>query len=718
MTLAVLAALVSAVLACGTAMAASWKPGNRGKNKGKGMSRAKPSSARRPSAPAPPKHRQQGTDGELGIAGVPRPAGGRGEGGGKTGRRPAVPSGNTYLPSGWPEWKFPEMIPSLEKQRLFAEHLTKSDSMLVAAEAWDCLRALGLLLLGPGDPRVWAALARSARALACHQPETFRPGSQLHELMLDYFSRAVILAAGAAEALRDPALRLPPASEPGPRPSGGHAGTGDAGGASGETCGTSPDREDVVTPAEAAGPEWDRAGELASAEETLGRLRVKAPPADGPLSATARSFYGAMFPGSSPEAGKGCLPSTGDLRARLDAAEGPGGPGPGSREALVLRSLLGAEIWDTGDWSRAGEALELLKEASRGLDLLAGKRDPDSLDARERRARRLGGLYGHAAVIPRIPKVPPASHVRKAEKLFRNLEELAPSGRKGDSLRFRAACCANGMAARDIGSEGGQQKVQKFLAVYRNMLTEEAGCPHELETARRDFDVAEFLMHPESDYHMVIPFVMNSLTSRRRLLGGRHPETAASLARTGDVLFSADDPERACSFWALALEALEGQGDRCEIFRADIETRIAVHLHSVGNLENVTQLLVRACGRLSKALGDTAQINLETSFILGTDLFKAGRLDEAEEIFTKLVSLLDGAPPRSDPDPSYPSDAAVLYSSLAGKAAAMLFRGDGTGREALMRHPVFTPSRAESESGSDSRMRNSGDLFRHNFLKL
>jgi tetratricopeptide (TPR) repeat protein len=694
-------------------MAASRKPGNRGKNKGRG--KAKPPSAKRPSAPAPSKYRRQGTAGEPGSAGVPRPAGGPGDGDGKTGSGPPALSASTDLTRGWPEWKFPKMMPILERERLFAHKLTKKKRMLAASDAWDSLRALGRLLLGPEDPRVWAALARSARAFACHPEETSRPGSPENKRMQHIFTRAVGLAAGAAEALRDPSLRLRPAAAPRAMPDGGFSGGANADGASRETGGTSRDGEDGGKPAEDAGQEWDRAGELASAEETLRRLREMAPPAGGPPPATARSFAEAMLPGESPEAGKGCHPSSGALRAMLDAAEGPSGPGPGSRKALVLRSLLGAEIWDTGDWSRAGEALELLREASGGLDELAGKRDLDSLDARERRARRLGGLYGHAAVIPRYPKVPPASHVREAEKLFRSLEELAPAGRKGDSLRLRASMFANGLLAQYTEGKEGRQMVLMFLAISSGLLTEEAGCSPDMETARRDFDVAELLMRTGTD-RMVSPFRMNSLASRRNLLGSRHPELAASFARAGDSLYSEKNPEKACSYWALALEALEGQGDRCETFRADIETRIAVHIHAKGHPEMAAPLLDRACGRVRKALGDTAQLTLETTFLFGNALFKAGRPGEAEEIFSRLASLLDGAPPRSDPDPSCPSDAAVLYSALAGKAAAMLHRGDGSGREAFRRHPTFTPSRAESEP--DRRMRSLGDSYRRYFLKL
>jgi hypothetical protein len=711
MVLTVLAALASAIITCGSAMAASRKPGKSGKNKGWG--KAKPSSAKRPPAPAPSKYRQQGTSGEPGSAGIPRPVGGMGEGDLKTGRRPPALSESTDLARSWPEWKFPEMMPILERELLFAQRMTKMDSLLAAADAWECLRALGRLLLGPGDPRVWAALARSARALACHPQETFRPGSPENEQVLNFFSRAAVLAAGAAEALRDPSLKLPPASAPGPRPAGSSAGAGDAG----EAGGTSPDREDGGMPAETAGQEWDRAGELASAEETLRRLLAKAPSAGGPPPATARSFAEAMLPGNSPEAGKGCLPSSGELRAMLDAAEGPGGPGPGSREALVLRSLLGAEIWDTGDWSRTNEALELLKEASRGLDELAGESDPDSLDARERRARRLGGLYGHAAVIPRRPAVPTPNNVIEAEKLFRSLEELAPAGPKGESLRLRAAFFAAGISPWEEPSTKDQLRMLKALDSYASSFLEEERSPG-LEMARRDFDLAELLRRSAIDLNGT-RFAMNSLSYRRNLLGCHHPETAASLARMGDALFSDDSPEKACAYWALALEALEGQGERCETFRADIETRIGIHLHSTasaaGHAEAAVPLLDRACGRLRKELGDTSQLTQETTFHLACALFWAKRHGESEEIFSTLVSLLDGAPPRKDPDPRRASDATVLYASLAGKAAAMRLRGNRSGLDAFVRHPTALPSR--TESSYDASMRSIGGLFLRHCLE-
>jgi hypothetical protein len=604
-------------------------------------------------------------------------------------------------PAGWPPWMFGDMGRVLEAQRLFAELKTAEGSMLDAAHAWDGVRALARLLLGPDDPRSWAALSRSARSLGEHAtggecPKYPNLPSGM-PLRLFRARGAISMAAGAVWALGEP--RLEPARVAVPRYD--------------SPDGTPGGEPDWVRRARI----WDRTVELGFAGETLGMIAGMTPETDEDPPPPLRSLAEALYPGLGPEAGKDPFPSAGELWKRLRTADGPDGPGPGSRESLVLRSLLGAELWDTGGRERSAEALELMREASMGLDGIAGERAGCSLDARERLARRLGGMYGRGTVLPGIPEMPPPPDIAGAVELFRGLERLAPAGPEGEAMRRRAGRCAVALSVIRDGED--ETLLQKLISLADRLMSELRSERPSLDACREGLDTGELLRRlspataPSADR-----LFMLSVDTHRNLLGGRHPETAPALASAADMWRSLSREVRPCPFWALALESLEGLGDRYETFRAELELRFVPMLVQDGRVGAGTAalLLASACRRLGGALGATSQPALKASLEAAVVLSAAEEEDAAEEFFTRIVTLLDGAPPRSDPDPRMPSDAAVLSTALAGKGAAMIGRGDMPGGTELLRRSTGIAALATAKA--DKAFTEVGDFCRKLFQDM
>ncbi|MDR1037877.1 MAG: tetratricopeptide repeat protein, partial [Deltaproteobacteria bacterium] len=726
LALAVTAALSSSFVACGTALASPKKPAINRWNKGRSGPGAKPVSMKQPAGPGPSGTGVPKTGGDGGPAKAAGPAGGfwaddrfgdetnEWRGKGKALHRPA-------LPGDWPEWKFPHMGKMMEMERTYAEQIVSEGRMHGAAHAWDNLRALARQFLGPDDPRVWAALSRSARALADHATTEITRGLKdaSNPKWPEYWEfrarGAVSMAAGAADALADPSLELcsDPMSGSGPLLNATSRWIG------GRRLLTETDSDRARNLSAGAQP-WDRDSELAFARETLKAIRGKTPSAASSPPPPAGSLAEAIYPGTLPEAKEDPCPSPAELRARLAAAEGPGGPGPGTREALVLRSLLGAELWDSGGDGLAAEAMELLEESSGGLESLAGRGDPDSLDAAERLARRLAGMYGYAAVLPQEPVFPYDENVERAAKLFLWLKKLAPSGQTGKPMRSRAKTYASVLSASEgkedyAGPRPRQLKIPHSLVSMVDSLLSRP----DLEGARVAFDLAEMLLRDENK-DMAQHFHMGSLACRRRLLGGRHPETASTLARTGDMFYydAKPDPfpmpfsfpghepgdERACSLWAQALEALEGRGERYEAFAGDLELRMGRAVLLERHYWTAAKLLVRAEGRLRRALGDADQATVECSVLAAHALWGTGDMAGAEEIYSRVIGLLDGAPPRSDPDPVRPSDEAALSVSLAGKGAALYLRGDRAAGGELIRRSAEMAGGIDIEDFDDNDM--------------
>ncbi|MDR1080358.1 MAG: hypothetical protein LBQ79_05230, partial [Deltaproteobacteria bacterium] len=454
----------------------------------------------------------------------------------------------------------------------------------------------------------------------------------------------------------------------------------------------------------------DRAGELSFAEETLARLAGKTG-AGKTAHPPVRTFGDGMYPGRLPEAGTDPCPSSGELRERLAEAERPGGPGRGSREALVLTSLLGSELADTGGWEARKEARSLMKAASAGLDKLAGARDPDALAAKERLARGLAGLQGFGTVLPVNPVKPARDHLLEAKDLFRELEELAPKGLMGEEIRNRARLDAEGVAFLLDGSANPEPMELMMSGAFVH-LKDSSGLPS-LNAARGGFDMSEFLL-PTGIYLMCNLFQTHALAVRRHLLGARHPETASSLARCADLLTHSDNSERTFAFWALALEALEGKGGRHDPARADLESRIGVQLLFGGEGHKAAPFLRRSEELFRRVRGETSQEALESGLYLAQALYWSMDVKGADAEYRRIAGLLDGKPPRKNQNPARSSDAAVLSVALAGLGATTIFLGDRPAGEELLKRSA----KLRAKAGDGAPVTGMGDMYRSIFIDM
>jgi hypothetical protein len=326
--------------------------------------------------------------------------GNRGTGGGASGA-----GGPDAFPPA-PPWSLPLGGESLELVLQHAVSPPPGDGETPEDQArnWDALRMSARALRGPGDPRCWAALSRSALALARDR----------HRL-----SDAAALAAGALEGLAGPGAADPDGETEDGNASGGAAAAGS--------------RE-----AQALLRETRFARKVLSAcRARLGRAGLPVPP--------PAYCVGPVFHPAPDRPAPARLP--GELRQELAAAELA--EGAGSREALVTRSRLGealaAEAALAGMPYAAGasggslsaEARSLLRSASGGLDELLGGGHPDALDARERLARFLAGGSGPGLPAEPLPgEIPPEEDLREALAIY--LETAA----------VRAAAAARAAGAR------------------------------------------------------------------------------------------------------------------------------------------------------------------------------------------------------------------------------------------------------------------------------
>jgi tetratricopeptide (TPR) repeat protein len=275
------------------------------------------------------------------------------------------------------------MCSSLERMRRFGEKPPRPGRY----RYWDVLRALALALYGPGDPRVWGALSRAARALLDEGAE---------------IEAAAACAAGALEGLERAALAPGAAGvRPGEPGCGGNPEAASVNGASAAGAADGADQAGAPPPAPGAdraigpGEPWPRREEIEFARKTL----------DAARAALALRSPDAPFPAPSPGAGEaiwplrssGGVPEPGPDALREELASAEGRAGTGSREALDVRSRLGAALAAMPGHAGAGspgEARALLREASEGLDALLGADRQDALEAKERYAAFLKGDFG------------------------------------------------------------------------------------------------------------------------------------------------------------------------------------------------------------------------------------------------------------------------------------------------------------------------------------
>ncbi|MDR1166378.1 MAG: hypothetical protein LBO66_11040 [Deltaproteobacteria bacterium] len=581
------------------------------------------------------------------------------------------------LPRDWPRWDYPRAGNVVEKTRLWAEIHTKVTSSHGAAHGWDGTRAVALLALGPDDPRVWAALSRSARSFADHAAALDRPLGGVREFRL----RAAASVAMGALAGFDAAER-----------------------AAAKGAGDGPPAPRVA------------AGERDFARKTLERINASVPFerraafAPRPAWSLAEAMYPTDFPflGRAGQKTVGELfPSAGELRAVLARVEGPGGPGQGSAFALSLKSRLGLELWDTGGATAAREATELLAEASSGLESLLGPGNPEALAAKERLARRLAGLSGYGKILPQPLRIPADPDLAAARELFLEIKKLAPRGEEGRPIRKRAEMGAlaarvgrkvSAAARAAVGQEISDFMGRHISASVRGNDGFHAYCDYgdDEGASRLGFDLMTISVRAGLG-DMAADARAIALARRRYALGGRHPETACSLALT---MVPSEIHEGDFAYWTLALEALEGRGGRYASQEAELKVRIGRFLMSERDYAWAAALLAEADKLYLDSWGETCQERLECAALLAQALRESGDAVGAEEIYRSLLALLDGAPLRRDPEPTLPSDELILALAMAGTAAAMFSRGEGEGEEASRLMKRATEIRARE--GADS----------------
>ncbi|MDR1312753.1 MAG: tetratricopeptide repeat protein [Deltaproteobacteria bacterium] len=605
LTLALASAAALLLFAAGTAHAAPKSPGGRPGAKGGGPSGKKGSR----------KGSREASGKKGGKAGTSGP-----------------PHGNTRLPKGWPEWRFQPGGTALERAHREADELVRRGATLEAAEAWDRVRAVARLSSSPGGLRYWCALSRCARALS---DSTEEPGGDGELPEVETAARLVGAAALASACLqylpstRSAAYALRLASVPS-APGGA---PGSAAGVLGKELAAAMDAEHRFA---------FETAELSSERLKWSSFPMSLPPlpASDDFSKYASGLLGSFFhlaammgggytenaadgttrvnlPASLSESLYPKYPSklglpwhTPDyLRRLLADEEGPKGPGPGSRDALLTRSELGESLYDTGRTELEKEALELLREASLGLDASQGPRDRESLVAKERWARRMAGLFGTGRILARGGPEPLPGEMRRAAALLRDVASLAEGlrdgddyfapGRYGPELRLTARITLARVTGKLEGPEQGFLKAQSVLDEREALAEVPRG---ETAMARILAEAAECargnkLYGEARDLHL------RALALRRERLGWRHPETAASLAAAGDLAELAGEGAAPGPFWALALEALAEAGEELAPDRAELSLRLGRWLTAEGEPASAVLLLEPALAWAGKARG-------------------------------------------------------------------------------------------------------------------
>jgi tetratricopeptide (TPR) repeat protein len=577
----------------------------------------------------------------------------------------------------------------VEGERRFATILAERGRFMDAAFVWDGVRALARLLYGPGDPRVLAALARTAGsiwesseiAVDAHVAQQGGDGTNLslrEELAVTLSAAAAsgfmkIVEAGGSESCPDcmpevfreqrfvAATIHAAAASVFARPVQEDEGGGDAGGAPESRVGY--------------GCAVFRYGGENACSEIFPEAGGFTVPEDwhslGPM----------LFPAPEPAATSFLREATDVFRLRLAEAEGPAGAGPGSREALNLRSRLGAELCDSDDPASGEEGLGLLREASEGLDALQGPGGSDALDAKLNWARCLAELPGPARIPWEFPLTPPLKRLRAAEALLREAVSAADGLPDPHRLRFRPA--ARLMLARVLVAlkdrEGGIAEAEAAIAEGDKDAADERAEAEWGETdaraAIRAFETGEYFRNV-GDLRTACGFHGDALEIRRILLGWRHPETAQSLALSGDLDALLEGSGAAMCFWAHALEALEGMGELFERERAMLELRLGQELMDNRFYAPALPILEKALARATGLAEETDWLYLESLRSLAFARFLSGLDSQAEENFEKLARLLDSgaARPRTRADAVRRQD--MLFRVLAGLGSILKSRGN------------------------------------------
>ncbi|MDR1313158.1 MAG: hypothetical protein LBQ12_05555 [Deltaproteobacteria bacterium] len=512
------------------------------------------------------------------------------------------------------------------------------------AHLLDGVRAVARLVYGPGDPRVWGAMSRSARALL----ECGRRNSE-HALRA-----AAAMAAGASAGFAE--VR--------------RAGAG-AGGA-------------------------DLAVEAAFAESTLSAALGRMPPdAQGAVPsppAPCRGLYDAYYP--MPQTLPDAAPAryhaayAGLLRARLagfDAGEG----GSGSREALAARSMLGEAIADAcvsdglgGEDRRKAmaEAGWLLGEASKGLDWLAGRGDPDSLDAKCRFARFVAGESGPARILPqRGEKFAPEGDLKLALTLYR--EVMDASAQAVASLDwFRYAAFRAAALSRALGDHGSADDL--FVRLFAKMGG--AGSPGRefAQTAMNGKFLLGFaeVLWAQGESRCAIEFANPGMASLQKNLGARHGEAVRGLALIGRIAGGSGDHESSVSFLSSAADFLEDPAAGDDPVLAELEMEIALELMGMRDPETALRLVGRSAARAAGTGGGAVPLRAKVRELSARALGMGGDYAPSSDALLAALAIFDGKLANSIPYATAKSGhglrEALLDLSFRGLLAAAEQAGD------------------------------------------
>jgi tetratricopeptide (TPR) repeat protein len=377
------------------------------------------------------------------------------------------------------------------------------------------------------------------------------------------------------------------------------------------------------------------------------------------------------------------------LRRRLADEEGPDGPGPGSRGALAARSELGESLYDTGDRALEKEALELLKEASVGLDACVGPSDAESVLAKERWARRLAGIFGAGRFLSRGGAGPGPGKIRQAAGLLREAasqamgvsegEDRAWPGRAGPELHVRARLTlarATSQANTPPGFSEALAVEEEFEglvgtfqsdAAWALFLAEKAECLSDV----RIYDWARKL------YQYALGF-------RREPLGWRHPETATSLARAGDLTERLEGAADAVPFWALALESLAEAGEEFAPDRAELALRLGRELMAEGEVAPALLLLEPALAWATEARGHRDRLAFALFSHLSGALLASGAQDDAGEDYWTVLKRRDRSKLPGLPETEYEKWEEGLSNAFKGLGKALSGRGNHAGAAAVL----------------------------------
>ncbi|MDR1082083.1 MAG: hypothetical protein LBQ79_14270, partial [Deltaproteobacteria bacterium] len=527
---------------------------------------------------------------------------------------------------GAPRWGFGRMGGALERYKDRAGGLGRKD-LLFGARAWDSVRALVRAVHGPDDPRVWAALSRAA-GFALESGEEPSAAAACAAAALDGLERAAaaLASAGAGQAEvpgapGSPSPRGGDASEPaGFAPFAGTGaafrpdlflrvagtGTGAAPGRAAELPrvpwsvpggGEAPvpaERNAQASPFElrsigrfypegidgsdcawdsGPGEDWPVGEETGYARMTLeaaGEALLKLPGRDPsePLPEPCASLGEAVWPVPA-----GGVPSTGpwerdpavspeSLRAELAAAEGL--LGPGSKEALVTRSRLGALLAGRarpGDAEADGEAKALLKEASEGLDALLGREDGDAKDAMERYAMFLAGDVKPPSAIARYGRNPTEGELLEAMELCyavcrARIDEGSPPS--DETLRepsFRTSALMAGVLLK----LGRKDPAMKLVAELIPQAEAALGKLHP-DTLALNSHLANLILVTEGPTDLAVSTRVTILDEIRFVYGGRAAEVLRELLVLADTLTGNGKHLASLGVMAEALEILEAPG--------------------------------------------------------------------------------------------------------------------------------------------------------------